>query len=180
MNMLGRSAVAARALVALIVGSGLLAAPPTVAADQSSDIPGIPLPSPVVSGQLGGPVFDVVYRLDVPAGYVIVAGLGGTTGTDFDLFLFDSSATSVASNIGCWRPPPARELRAAVMADSTWRHLLSRPVQRLRRPGHLHAVGPDRARSDAPTARLIVANGISLVNSCRSRSSSSRSTTCLA
>ena len=49
---------------------------------------------------IGGPIFDVVYRLDVPAGHVIVAGLGGTTGTDFDLFLFDASATSVGSNVG--------------------------------------------------------------------------------
>ena len=99
--MFGRSAVAGRALAALIVGSSLLAGPAQVsAADQPSDIPGVPLPSAVVTGQLGGPIFDVVYRLNVPAGHVIVAGLGGTTGTDFDLFLFDSSATSVGSNVG--------------------------------------------------------------------------------
>jgi hypothetical protein len=166
MNMLGRSAVAGRALVALIVGSGLLAAPPTVAADQSSNIPGIPLPAPVVSGQLGGPIFDVVYRLDVPAGYVIVAGLGGTTGTDFDLFLFDSSATSVGSNIG-------------LLASSTGpasSEQLSWPT-RLGGIFYLDLFGASDVQGTytlsvqivldptPPTARLIVANGISLVNS---------------
>jgi hypothetical protein len=71
------------------------AAPP-----PESDIPGIALPGPVATGQLGGPIYDVVYRLDVPAGYVIVAGLTGTVGTDFDLYLFDSTATTVISTGG--------------------------------------------------------------------------------
>ncbi len=87
-------------VVAAVLASGLLVAPSVTLAGPESDIPGIPLPSPVVSGQLGGPVYDVVYRLDVPAGYVIVAGLNGTAGTDFDLYLFDASATTVVSNTG--------------------------------------------------------------------------------
>jgi hypothetical protein len=65
-----------------------------------SDIPGIPLPGPVATGRLGGPIYDVVYRLTVTPGYVIVASLTGTTGTDFDLYLFDSSAATVTSNVG--------------------------------------------------------------------------------
>ncbi len=70
------------------------------ATPPESDIPGIPLPAPVVTGQLGGPIYDVVYSVKVPAGYVLVAGLAGTPGTDFDLYLFDSSATTVLSNTG--------------------------------------------------------------------------------
>ena len=58
------------------------------------------MPGPVASGQLGGPVYDVVYRLTVQPGYVIVAGLTGTAGTDFDLYLFDSTATTVVSTQG--------------------------------------------------------------------------------
>jgi hypothetical protein len=54
----------------------------------------------VVSGQLGGPIYDVVYRLEVPPASVIVASLRGTPGTDFDLYLFDASATTVVSNQG--------------------------------------------------------------------------------
>jgi len=87
-------------LVAALLAGGLLVAPSAALAGPESDIPGIPLPAPVVSGQLGGPIYDVVYRLDVPAGYVIVAGLSGTAGTDFDLYLFDASATTVVSNTG--------------------------------------------------------------------------------
>jgi hypothetical protein len=51
----------------------------------------------VASGQLGGPIYDVVYRIDVPAGHVLLAGLTGSAGTDFDLYLYAASATTVHS-----------------------------------------------------------------------------------
>jgi hypothetical protein len=70
------------------------------ATPPESDIPGIALPGAVVSGQLGGPIYDVVYRVIVPAGYVLVAGLTGTAGTDFDLYLFYSGATTVVGTTG--------------------------------------------------------------------------------
>lgn len=66
----------------------------------ASDIPGDPLPGPVAAGRLGGAIYDVVYRLTVPAGHVIVASVSGTPGTDFDLYLFDQSATTVLSETG--------------------------------------------------------------------------------
>ncbi len=84
----------------VLVAPPLLAAPPPAFAGPESDIPGIPLPGPVVSGRLGGPIYDVVFRVDAPPGHVIVAGLSGTAGTDFDLYLFDASATTVVSNRG--------------------------------------------------------------------------------
>ena len=71
------------------------------AADASSDIPGLPLPGPIAAGRLGGAIYDVVYRFSVAPGYVIVASLNGSPGTDFDLYLFDSSATTVLSKTGC-------------------------------------------------------------------------------
>jgi Bacterial Ig-like domain len=91
-----------RLVLALAVCAGLVgvtgAAP--VAADQQSDIPGTPLPGVVTSGQLGGPIYDVVFNFDVPAGSVIVASLTGPVGTDFDLYLFDQTATTVLSTAG--------------------------------------------------------------------------------
>jgi len=87
--------------LSLVVPSAVAGAPVAHAATPpGSDIPGIPLPTSVVSGQLGGPVYDVVYSVVVPAGYVLVIGLAGATGTDFDLYLFDASATTVLSNTG--------------------------------------------------------------------------------
>ena len=71
-----------------------------VAADASSDIPGVPLPGPVAAGRLGGAIYDVVYRLSVEPGHVIVASVSGTEGTDFDIYLFDASATTVVSTTG--------------------------------------------------------------------------------
>src|SRR3990172_10835917 len=70
------------------------------ATPSESDIPGVPLPGAVVTGQLGGPIYDVLYRVDVPAGYVLVAGLAGTPGTDFDLYLFGANATTVVGTTG--------------------------------------------------------------------------------
>lgn len=85
---------------ALIAGAATLASPSATTAAAESDIPGIPMPGAVATGLLGGPIYDVVYRLDVQPGYVIVAGVTGTAGTDFDLYLFDASATTVVSNRG--------------------------------------------------------------------------------
>jgi Bacterial Ig-like domain len=91
-----------RRAVTVLVGASLVwvtgAVP--VAADQTSDIPGIPLPGTVTSGLLGGPVYDVVFYVEVPAGSVLVASLTGPVGTDFDLYLFDQTATTVLSNSG--------------------------------------------------------------------------------
>jgi hypothetical protein len=83
-------------LAALLAVSVLGGAPgPARAVDNPSDIPGIPLPAAVVSGQLGGPVYDVVYQVTVPAAHVLLVSMTGDPGTDFDLYLFDSSATSI-------------------------------------------------------------------------------------
>ncbi len=84
--------------------SAAWAGPPAVsiavAADASSDIPGVPLPGTVAAGRLGGAIYDVVYSLNVAPGYVIVASLTGAAGTDFDIYLFDATAGTVLSNTG--------------------------------------------------------------------------------
>ena len=67
---------------------------------SSSDIPGVELPGPVAAGRLGGGIYDVVYRIGVAPGHVIVASLTGTAGTDFDIYLFDGSASTVLSDVG--------------------------------------------------------------------------------
>ena len=98
----GPDGVGAVAMVfALLVGiSGAVATPGVAAADSSSDIPGVLLTPGILVGPLGGDIYDVVYRLDVAPGTVILAGLTGTTGTDFDLYLFEGSATTVVPNQG--------------------------------------------------------------------------------
>ncbi len=96
-----RSLLSALLALSMAVPWTMAEAPAARAATPpESDIPGIPLPAPVVSGLLGGPIYDVVYRIDVPAGYVLLAGLAGTAGTDFDLYLFAADATTVLSNTG--------------------------------------------------------------------------------
>ena len=99
--LIRRLAAPALISLAVIVASLAPMAPGVRAAiPPESDIPGIVFSGPVVTGRLGGPIYDVVYRVDVQPGYVIVAGLSGTAGTDFDLYLFNSTATTVLSNQG--------------------------------------------------------------------------------
>ena len=69
-------------------------------AADDSDIPGVPLPGYVATGQLGGPIYDHVYSIDIPAQRILLVSLIGDPGTDFDLYLFNSTATTVYSTQG--------------------------------------------------------------------------------
>lgn len=93
MDATRRSSLLSAALAIALLLSVL---PPTPARSaEDSNIPGIPLPGPVVTGRLGGPIYDRVFWIDVPADRVILLALSGDAGTDFDLYLFDSSATTI-------------------------------------------------------------------------------------
>ena len=99
----GRTTMLSAILGAVLSGAALGAAPSepiAKAADPSADIPGVPLPGPIAAGRLGGAIYDIVYRFSVAPGYVIVASLTGAAGTDFDMYLFDASATTVLSTTG--------------------------------------------------------------------------------
>src|SRR3990172_10347812 len=76
-------------------------------AADDSDIPGVPLPGSVATGQLGGPIYDHVYSIDIPAQRILLISLIGDSGTDFDLYLFNSTATTVGSTHGRGRPAHA-------------------------------------------------------------------------
>jgi hypothetical protein len=97
-----RRRAVALGLAAAIVGAGFLSAlgagfapTPVLGAPADADIPGVPLPGPVVTGLLGGEIYDHVYSIQVPARNVLVASLTGDPGTDFDLYLFDATATTI-------------------------------------------------------------------------------------
>ena len=99
-SRLSRSTVRfAIAALAVVLVSALLPTTAALAA-ADSDIPGVPLPGSVVTGRLGGPIYDRVYQLDVEPNRIILLSLTGDAGTDFDLYLFDSSATSVYGGTG--------------------------------------------------------------------------------
>ena len=69
-------------------------------AADDSNIPGVPLSGSVITGQLGGPIYDRVYSIDVPAQRILLISLIGESGTDFDLYLFNSTATTIYSTQG--------------------------------------------------------------------------------
>lgn len=84
-------------LLGVLLGlGGLVAAPSGVhAADNPHNIPGVALSSASASGQLGGPIYDVVYRIEIPAGHILSVAMTGSAGTDFDLYLFNSAASDI-------------------------------------------------------------------------------------
>lgn len=86
--------------LALALAIGLSLPVVALAADPADNIPGVPLAGPISTGLLGGPIYDRVYSVDVPADRVLLISLTGSEGTDFDLYLFDASATSVYSTTG--------------------------------------------------------------------------------
>ena len=99
-SRLSRSTVRfAIAALAVVLVSAVLPTTTALAA-ANSDIPGVPLPGSVVTGRLGGPVYDRVYQLDIEPNRIILLSLTGAAGTDFDLYLFDSSATTVYGGLG--------------------------------------------------------------------------------
>lgn len=74
-----------------------------------------------MTGLLGGPVYDHVYSIQVPARNVLVASLTGDPGTDFDLYLFDATATSVWKTDGL-----IAELTGPTSTESiTWPSILT-------------------------------------------------------
>ena len=104
----------ALALAALIAAGSVVALPGTaLAQDNPHNIPGVPLPASTVSGLLGGPIYDVVYRVEVPAAHVLFVSMTGTEGTDFDLYLFDASATNI------YAEPPVGLVKSSTGPTST-------------------------------------------------------------
>jgi hypothetical protein len=79
----------------LVVVQSLAGFSGQVLAADDSNIPGVPFPGSPVTGLLGGPIYDHVYSIDVPPASIILLSLTGDPGTDFDLYLFNSTATTV-------------------------------------------------------------------------------------
>lgn len=86
--------------VSALVAAVLLGVPSgTIAAtDANQEIPGIAWPGGVVTSNVGGPIFDRVWKLDLPQGRVAVIRLTGEAGAELGLYLFSGSATSVTSD----------------------------------------------------------------------------------
>lgn len=74
-------------------------AQPVRAADQSTDIPGVPLVGSVVSSSVGGAVTDRVWELNLEAGRVLIIRLEGSTGSELGLYLFHGDARTVVSDV---------------------------------------------------------------------------------
>ncbi len=64
-------------------------------ARAATDIPGISWAGGNLNGSVGGPIVDLVYAVDIPAGSVVVASLSGAPGAEMGLYLFRSGTESI-------------------------------------------------------------------------------------
>jgi hypothetical protein len=96
--------IRARIALAVLALAGTILMPASARAlaptDDPHQIPGIPIPGGTVLGTAGGDVYDIVFRIVVPAHRVLLTQLSGDPGTDFDLYLFDSTATDIYATVG--------------------------------------------------------------------------------
>jgi hypothetical protein len=86
--------------LAFVLGTALLvglSAAPTQATDTPSEIPGIAWSGGPVTSTVGGPIFDRVWRVELPLGRVALIRLDGSAGSELGLYLFDETAASIAT-----------------------------------------------------------------------------------
>jgi hypothetical protein len=89
----------ALALCAALLAGCLLSAS-GAQASQNSDIPGLPLPpSGIIEAQVGGPIVDLVYAIQVPAASVLIATVRGEPGAELGLYAFGSGSDSVLTDL---------------------------------------------------------------------------------
>jgi subtilisin family serine protease len=88
-------------LSGLMVSGGLVDTGASLSYNPDDDIPGVAFTGTKVSEKLDqNEDLDDVYAVNLIKGEKLVANLTGASGTDFDLYLYDSNATTVKSSEG--------------------------------------------------------------------------------
>lgn len=96
-----KSATPLPSLKGLIGTGGLVNAGRAVDFQDDNEIPGIPFPGTSVSNTLNASTdLDDVYSMKLQKGEKVTVSLSGAKGTDFDIYLYNPSATTVNSSDG--------------------------------------------------------------------------------
>ena len=153
MRLIARTATAVALLVPALIG---LASGPQAAAASTANIPGLPLPAPVTTGRLGGPVYDVVFAVSVPAGSRAARVADGLCRHGFRpvplRFHGDGHLRgSAARPRGQFRRPHEHGVHHVPHHDGG--RVLRRPQRRHERRGDVPAGRRDRAGHDAATVQ---------------------------
>ncbi|GHH97556.1 S8 family serine peptidase [Neobacillus kokaensis] len=100
-DMIMKSVTKLSSLTGKTVTGGLINAGAAVSGDLDGDIPGVPFKGTSVSSTLNSTSDkDDVYSINLLKGEKLSVTLTGTTGTDFDMYLYDKTAKTVNSSIG--------------------------------------------------------------------------------
>jgi hypothetical protein len=96
-----KTTVSLSSLKGKIVTGGFVNAGAAVNYEPDNDIPGVPFTGTSKSGTLNATSDkDDVYSMNLLKGEKVTVTLTGATGTDFDIYLYNSSATTVNSSAG--------------------------------------------------------------------------------
>lgn len=88
-------------LKGLIGKEGLINSGGAVKYQPDNDIPGLPFPATSVNNTLSSTTdLDDVYSIKLQKGEKVAVTLSGATGTDFDIYLYNPTATTVKSSAG--------------------------------------------------------------------------------
>ena len=89
-------AVIAALVLSLLTTTGMHA-PVVAAADNPGEIPGVLWVGPMQRSNVGGAVYDRVWRLELPIGRIAVIEVEGDRGAELGLYLFDETAITLLS-----------------------------------------------------------------------------------
>lgn len=91
--------VACSTALCLLLASASSAPQASAAEDTAANIPGVTWPGPSVTSRVGGAVYDRVWRLTLIEPRLVVISLAGASGSQLGLYLFDSTANTIADGV---------------------------------------------------------------------------------
>ncbi|WP_051633461.1 S8 family serine peptidase [Bacillus sp. UNC41MFS5] len=96
-----KNSTALSSLKGAVLTGSMLSANKTVNFQPDNDIPGLPFPGTSVTNTVSSTSdLDDVYAINMLKGEKVTITLSGATGTDFDIYLYNSGATTVKSSAG--------------------------------------------------------------------------------
>lgn len=139
----------------------LIAVPPMATATDNTEIPGVPLPSTLVIGEIGGPAVDLVYSLEVERGTSLLLTLRGSVGAELGLYVFGDEATSVLTDepLASSAKPGANQSIAIQFFEST-RIFININGRNLDRPYTFQLISSVVVDRTPPVVRVAAAVGV--------------------
>ena len=90
--------------------------------DSTANIPGVVWPGSSVTTQVGGAIYDRVWRITLSEPRLVIISLAGSSGSQLGLYVFDSTATSITTGeaIGVSAKPGGSQSLSLPLQEGTY------------------------------------------------------------